>query len=337
MELVQKEHFDLIFLDHMMPEMDGVETLHRMKELSAYPCMDTPVVVLTANAVSGAKEKYLAEGFDDFLSKPIVPEKLENMIKDMLPGELLQEDAHKQKTGRDAGSGGAGTMAPGRESKDQGAGEHGGSASHQAQGDFLEKLPQVDGLNWQYAWMYLPDEELLAYTVKEFYAQIDSAADKLEQSYLHIGEEGGLDQYRIQVHAMKSLAANVGIMSLSGLAKILEYAARDGKIETVMSVTMPFLEEWRSYREKLQGVFGIGSGERKEVTDYSVIQALVEMVRISVQEMDIDKADQLMGQLQAYEYSGETGQNIRKLAEAVTNLDIEEADRLADLLVSAKM
>ena len=136
---------------------------------------------------------------------------------------------------------------------------------------------------------------------------------------------------------MKSLAANVGIMSLSGLAKILEYAARDGKIETVMSVTMPFLEEWRSYREKLQGVFGIGSGERKEVTDYSVIQALVEMVRISVQEMDIDQADQLMGQLQTYEYSGETGQNIRKLAEAVTNLDIEEADRLADLLVSAKM
>ena len=202
---------------------------------------------------------------------------------------------------------------------------------------FLEKLPQVDGLNWQYAWMYLPDEELLAYTVKEFYAQIDSAADKLEQSYLHIGEEGELDQYRIQVHAMKSLAATVGIMPLSGLAKILEYAARDGKIETVMSVTMPFLEEWRSYREKLQGVFGIGSGERKEVTDYSVIQALVEMVRISVQEMDIDQADQLMGQLQAYEYSGETGQNIRKLAEAVTNLDIEETDRLADLLVSAKM
>lgn len=53
--------------------------------------------------------------------------------------------------------------------------------------------------------------------------------------------------------------------------------------------------------------------------------------------MDIDQADQLMGQLQTYEYSGETGQNIRKLAEAVTNLDIEEADRLADLLVSAKM
>ena len=328
-----------IFLDHMMPEMDGVETLHRMKELSDYPCMDTPVVVLTANAVSGAKEKYLAEGFDNFLSKPIVPEKLENMIKDMLPGELLQEDAHRQKTGQDAGSGGAGTLAPGQESKDQGSGEreHGESASHQAQGDFLEKLPQVDGLNWQYAWMYLPDEELLAYTVKEFYAQIDSAADKLEQSYLHIGEEGELDQYRIQVHAMKSLAATVGIMPLSGLAKILEYAARDGKIETVMSVTMPFLEEWRSYREKLQGVFGIGSGERKEVTDYSVIQALVEMVRISVQEMDIDQADQLMGQLQAYEYSGETGQNIRKLAEAVTNLDIEETDRLADLLVSAKM
>lgn len=311
LELVRKEHFDLIFLDHMMPEMDGVETLRRMKELSDYPCLNTPVIVLTANAVSGAKERYLAEGFDDFLSKPVVPEKLENMVKNMLPEELLQK------------------------TRDINGARKEGLKTRTAEGDFLEELPQVDGLNWQYAWIHLPDEELLAYTVKEFYAQIDSAADKLEQFYRHITEEGQAEQYRIQVHAMKSLAATVGIMPLSGLAKILEYAARDGKIETVMSVTPPFLEEWRSYRQKLQGVFGLGSEERKEVTDFSVIQGLVEMVRMSMQELDIDQADQLMEQLQTYEYSGETGQNIKKLAQAVTNLDVEEADRLADLIILA--
>ncbi len=330
LELVQREHYDLIFLDHMMPEMDGVETLHRMRALSDYPCHDTPVIVLTANAVSGAKEKYLAEGFDNFLSKPIVPEKLENMIKYMLPGELLQENTGIQKPVREGG----GTTQE-FQGEDAGSREYEKFRQHRTGGEFLEELPQVDGLDWQYAWMHLLDEELLAITVKEFYAQIDSAADKLEQSYMHIGEEGQTEAYRIQVHAMKSLAATVGIISLSGVAKILEYAARDGKIETVMSVTMPFLEEWRSYRQKLQGVFGIGSEEKKEVTDYSVIQALVEMVRMSVQEMDIDQADQLMRELQAYEYPGEAGQNIRKLAEAVTNLDAEEADRIAKSIISS--
>ncbi len=142
-----------------------------------------------------------------------------------------------------------------------------------------------------------------------------------------------LDRYRIQVHAMKSLAATVGILPLSGMAKILEYAARDGRVDVVSSVTPAFLEEWRSYREKLRGVFDLGTVERKEVTDYAVMQALVEMVRLSMQEMDIDQADQLMGQLKAYDYPQDMGQNIRKLGEAVTNLDPEEADRLADQLI----
>ena len=69
------------------------------------------------------------------------------------------------------------------------------------------------------------------------------------------------------------------------------------------------------------------------MTDYSVMQALVEMVRVSMEQMDIDQADQLMSQLQSYEYPEDMGQNIQKLAEAVTNLDPDEADRLADLLI----
>ncbi len=72
---------------------------------------------------------------------------------------------------------------------------------------------------------------------------------------------------------------------------------------------------------------------KETVEDYSVIQALVEMVRVSMQEMDIDQADQLMGQLQSYEYPESLSQNIRKLAEAVTNLDAEETDRLGTLLI----
>ncbi len=310
LNLVLKNHYDLIFLDHMMPEMDGVETLHHIKEFSDYPCQNTPIVVLTANAVSGAKEKYMSEGFDDFLSKPVVPVKLETMIKKMLPAELVQDGVLEELPE-------AATLQGGMSVPEE----------------CVEELPFVDGLDWQYVWMHLPDMELLKFTVKEFYAQIDSAADDLKQAYERIMEKEQLEKYRIQVHAMKSLAASVGILPVSGVAKILEYAAKDGRIDVIMAVTEPFLEEWCSYREKLKGVFGIGTDERKEVTDYSVIKALVDMVRLSMQEMDIDEADRLTGQLKTYKYPDEMEQNIQELAKAVTNLNPEEADRLADLLI----
>ena len=162
---------------------------------------------------------------------------------------------------------------------------------------------------------------------------MESSAERLQQAYGQITEPEQLDAYRIQVHAMKSLAATVGIMPLSGVAKMLESAAKSGRIEIIMSITPSFLEEWRSYRDKLKGVFGIGTMVKEEVADDSVIRALVEMVRISMQQMDIDQADQLVGQLRAYEYSDEMNQNILKLADAVTNLDVEETARLADLLI----
>ncbi len=173
---------------------------------------------------------------------------------------------------------------------------------------------------------------MITYTVKEFYDQIDAAADCLEQAYKQCKEENYLESYRIQVHAMKSLAATIGIIPLSGMARVLESAAKGGRIDVIMSMTAIFLEEWRSYRLKLKGIFGIGTGTGKEVTDYSVIQALVEMVRVSMQEMEIDRADEWMKQLREYDYPAEIGQNIQKLAEAVTNLDPEESERLANLL-----
>ncbi len=303
LNMVQENRYDLIFLDHMMPEMDGVETLHRMKALDDFPCKNTPVVVLTANAVSGAKEAYLEEGFDDFLSKPVVPDKLENMIRKMLPPELQQ------------------------------AAEPSNAPASGAQSlSCIEELPVVEGMDWNYAWLHLPDMELLSYTLKEFYDQIEPAADSLEHAYEQISDPAYLEQYRIQVHAMKSLAATVGIVTLSGVARVLESAAKDGKINIIVSMTDIFLEEWRSYRLRLKGIFGIGDEAKKEIVDYSVIRALVEMVRISMQEMDIDRADELMGQLREYAFSEETGRIIQKLAEAVTNLDPEETDRLAGLL-----
>ena len=91
LELAAENHYDLILMDHMMPGMDGIEALHRLKEMSDIPCQDTPVIILTANAIAGAKEMYLAEGFTDFLSKPLDGNKLEAVIRSYLPEESLQK------------------------------------------------------------------------------------------------------------------------------------------------------------------------------------------------------------------------------------------------------
>lgn len=85
--LAEQNTYDLIFIDHMMPEMDGIETLHIMKEKKL--CENTPVIMLTANAIVGDRERYLAEGFDDFLSKPVIPQALNEMLLKYLPEEKI--------------------------------------------------------------------------------------------------------------------------------------------------------------------------------------------------------------------------------------------------------
>ena len=80
LNLIRQEKYDMIFLDHMMPDMDGVETFRKMKEATDNLSADAPIIMLTANAVSGAREQYMEVGFDDFLAKPVEPAKLERML-----------------------------------------------------------------------------------------------------------------------------------------------------------------------------------------------------------------------------------------------------------------
>lgn len=87
--LCAKQRYDLIFLDQMMPEMDGVETLHRLRAEETSPNRDTPVIVLTANAIEGAADEYRAAGFDDYVSKPATGDTLENVLLNYLPEELI--------------------------------------------------------------------------------------------------------------------------------------------------------------------------------------------------------------------------------------------------------
>ena len=81
LNIIAQKHYDIILLDHMMPDMDGIETIHRAKELADSKCGDTVFIALTANAISGVRDMYIAEGFDDYISKPIDSKHLEETIK----------------------------------------------------------------------------------------------------------------------------------------------------------------------------------------------------------------------------------------------------------------
>ncbi|MCR5336996.1 MAG: response regulator [Lachnospiraceae bacterium] len=97
-EKIKSKHYHLICMDHMMPKMDGIETLHKMQDEHLLP-KDTVVLMMTANAVVGAKEQYLAEGFSDYISKPIELEKMEQKLKKLLPQELLLPPAESDAPG----------------------------------------------------------------------------------------------------------------------------------------------------------------------------------------------------------------------------------------------
>ncbi len=95
LQLLKEQSFDVVFLDHMMPEMDGIETLHRIRDEKL--CGNIPFVMLTANAIVGDRERFLAEGFDDFLTKPIMPELLDKMLLKYLPQEYVVYEENGQE------------------------------------------------------------------------------------------------------------------------------------------------------------------------------------------------------------------------------------------------
>ena len=90
--LMEENTYNIVFMDYLMPEMDGVETLKQINQMKNNRSKDAAIIVLTANAISGAREMFLQEGFCDYLSKPVIPENLEKMIRKHLPEELLKND-----------------------------------------------------------------------------------------------------------------------------------------------------------------------------------------------------------------------------------------------------
>lgn len=296
LELARKNAYDLIFLDHMMPDLDGITVLHKMREWEEYPSQSAPVIALTANAVTGAREMYLNEGFDGFLSKPVNPEKMEKMIMQFLPEEKV--------------------VLGGAE-----------SVSHEEE----TVWPELDGIDWNYAQLYCRDAAILRETVDLFYQTLESEAAQLEHvlALLERTEEmdrEALEHFRIQVHSMKNSAAMIGAVPLSGVAKMLEYAARDGKTDVIGKLTPVFLQEWRHMKVVLKPILEQETkDDKKEELDRERTKELLCLLRSSVEEMDVDAADEIIRQLKRFSFPEKIMTEVmEKLCLAVIDLDEQQ-------------
>lgn len=310
LDMITKQSYDLIFLDHMMPDLDGVETIKKMRTLDNNLCKETPVIALTANALSGAKEMYLDIGFSDYLSKPFQPEKLEEMLLEYLPKEkVVAVDA---------------SDLPKKKKRDK--------IFNFADQEF----PDVEGMDWKYAAIVQPNAEFLLDTILMFTSLLKSDAQVLKQNYNILQEmlaanpsesEEVLEawrQYRVKVHAMKTSAAMIGAVSLSSFARLLEDFSKKRIIEPIKALTDIFLEEWLSYEERLS-VFKVNEGnmENEKKFSASAVLDILSPLDAAMEDMDVDTADEIIKQIQCYEMPDNLKELADQLAFAVMNLDIQ--------------
>lgn len=306
LRLTSEEKYDIIFLDHMMPKMDGIVTLHGMKADRINKNHDTPVYVLTANAIQGMREMYIKEGFDGYLSKPLNPELLEKTVFELLPKELV----HPAE-------------------KDFSSGEV------KAQLEESSAFPIINGINWNYAMLHLGKADLVRKTVESFCRNAKKDADKLKNLWKEIHTAEGLKEYRVQVHAMKNSGMLIGIFPISGMALTLEMAADSASLTTIEDMTGYFLQTWLKYTDELKEAFGV-----REMVVANLPRCPKEKFTNMMQEMleamnifDIAAADAICMELMKYSYADDVTKKVKTLLDAVSNMDSDTAEAVAGELL----
>ncbi|MDD6811082.1 MAG: ATP-binding protein [Lachnospiraceae bacterium] len=235
LELVKKKRYDIIFLDHMMPEMDGVETLQNMKTLTDNLNKEVPVIMLTANAIVGAKEEYMEAGFTDYLTKPIQETLLLEMLLKYLPEDLICVNEEIENPIDMVQS------EPAEHIDKSEAGQ-------------MQQLEKLEGLDVQTGLTYcMHEEDFYIEMLNEF-----SKADKVSKLKQFFAQEDW-NNYRTIVHALKSTSLTIGAVHLSEEAKALEMAAKDGEVDYIRSHHLATLEEYIGLTDRLKEILEDGA------------------------------------------------------------------------------
>ncbi|MCR5675385.1 MAG: response regulator [Lachnospiraceae bacterium] len=245
-EMIRRKHYHMVLLDHMMPQMDGIETLRELRSAGLIG-RGTAMVALTANAVVGARETYLSAGFDDYLSKPIEVEALGELLFEHLPVDLFVMDGKSADTDLHNGEGGDGEevvleFTP--KKREQTAG-----GADQA---WLKQL-ELAGISVQDGIRYSADKpDLYRELLKDYLNGVEKKRAQLAEDFT----ARDWSAYHILVHALKSSSRTIGAMETAELAKDLEHAAVIGDGDFIIAHHEEFMIRYEKTAEDIRKAIG---------------------------------------------------------------------------------
>ncbi len=285
-EHVRQNSYDLIFMDHMMPGMDGVEAARAIRALADPKRCIVPIIALTANAMSGTREMFLENGLDGFLAKPIDLGKLNEVVEKWIPHGKRRERKPAGMT-RIVKKGG------------------------QVQAETLGALPTINGLETALGVRAFRGAEVyFGRILKSYVGSVPNALGKLGEAFAGLEDEEGIRRYAITVHGLKGSSYSVFANALGRKAEELEKAALAGDRDCIRSHHGEFV----AAAEKLIGEIGRqltrlegaspegGEKERRGSLDRSGLEAL----RKACMEYDAQVVEEKLEELEKFSYEGES-------------------------------
>lgn len=293
-EKSRSRRFDIIFMDHMMPGMDGIEALHRIRGDADNPSSAVPIIALTANAVIGAKEMYFSEGFDGFLSKPVESKRLEKLVKKLLGKSLVHSAAPQDKK------------------------------PEQRPAAKEIEFPTVPGVDWAFARAKLPSDEMVLDTVKVFCKGAQHELNELATFFDGLSSDEATDSYRIKVHSMKSSALLIGAVQAAGMAMRLETAAREGERSVITAMHPIFAQCWLDLAAALKPLCGSDKEKLPASEHAEEIAGIYAEIKLAAGDMDVDRLDALSDRLDGYLFEGADSDKAEKVKAMIHGFEIEK-------------
>ncbi|MDR2483329.1 MAG: response regulator [Treponema sp.] len=306
--MVQKRRYDMIFMDHMMPGMDGIECTRliraweaEQRAASSMPKEPAPIIALTANAISGMREMFLEKGFTDYLSKPIEISKLNRIMETWIP--KAKQAPHKES-------------ACGPESSELSA--------------FFADCPPVAGLDLREGERRYGDTGYLE-VLRSYFIHTPALLEKLRRLEQGLPASAALDDYTITVHGLKGSTYGICADETAKRAAGLELAARNGNIDYIQSHNIPLITAAealvRGIGELLERFSKqAGAKPRAPAPDRALLAGLLEAAR----RYKASLMEEILAKLESYEYES-GGDLVVWLREQMDALEYEViAARLED-------
>ncbi len=289
--MLDRMYFDLVFMDHMMPGMDGVETLHHIRERNGKFFQKVPVVALTANAIGGAREMFLSEGFQDFVAKPVEVSTLERVLKKFIPEERIiiktaEETEAEEEIYRNSAAIDSNSVTSNNNKKD---------------GQCLIDIQT--GINYS-GGVY---EDYID-VIRLYYK---SGLEKRQQIQ-ELFEAGEWNDYTIMVHALKSTSLGIGAKELSEMAKEQEKAGKENNTEyllenhgKLMDAYSRVLDEIASNKEFIPDK--AGSSDNGLITiERDLLAERLDGLAGALDTFEEDAVIPVINELSQYLYNGES-------------------------------